>query len=211
MAITVTWRGVAYTIPEPGDAFTQDLTSFLNALSSGAVPFPSTADIDLGAAFGLKSLYLKSRSANPAASGLVRNAVADLIAWRNNANSADLQLGVNAQDQLIFAGVPISRKLVALVYSAAMTIDASQGDTFVVTATNGAAFTFNAPTNPVTGMRITLRLRNASGGALGAATFNGVFKMPAWTNPANGFSRSEIFEYDGFNWIAVRPDADVPN
>lgn len=101
---------------------------------------------------------------------------------------------------------------VGLTYSASMTPDVYLGNEFVVTATNATAFTLNAPTNVTTGQRITLRIRNASGGALGAATWNAVFKMAAWTQPANGFSRAIDFTYDGTNWVECgRTPADVPN
>lgn len=210
--ITVTFRGTNYSIPEPGDAFAQALTDYLNALSTGAVPYPTTADVDLGAAFGLKAAYFKTRTANPSASGLVRQAVSDALAWRNNANGADLSLGVNSGDQLTFAGIPISRGRVAPTYGATVAINAALGDQFVITATNGTAFTINNPTNGVTGQRITIRIRNASGGVLGAVTWDTTYKLSAWTSPANGFSRAIVLDYDGAAWIeAARTPADVPN
>ena len=46
MSILVTFGGSSYTIPEPGDAFTQSLTDLLNAIASKAgarVSAPSTA------------------------------------------------------------------------------------------------------------------------------------------------------------------------
>lgn len=212
MSINVSWRGINYTIPEPGDANTQSLTDYLNALSTGAVPFPTTADIDLGASFGLKALYLKTRSANPAGVGLVREAVGDVLAWRNNANSGDLQLGVNGSDQLTFASVPIAHTAVTVTYSASMTPNAAQGDHFIITATNGTAFTINNPTNAVAGQPITIEIRNTSGGALGVATFGGLFKMAAWVQPGNTAGRSISFRYDGTNWKEIsRCAADIPN
>lgn len=36
MAISVTFSGTAYTVPEPGDPFTQSLTDLLNALGTKA-------------------------------------------------------------------------------------------------------------------------------------------------------------------------------
>lgn len=100
----------------------------------------------------------------------------------------------------------------AVTYSASMTLDASLGRDFTITANNGSAFTINAPTNATTGQRITVMIRNTSGGALGAATWDAVFKMAAWTQPANGFSRSIDCRYDGSNWVEVsRTPADVPN
>jgi len=101
---------------------------------------------------------------------------------------------------------------VGVTYSPSMTIDASLGNRFQVTANNATAFTFNAPTNPSDGQRLTICLRNASGGALGTITWNAVFKMAAWTSPATAFSRSITFRYDGASWIEeARTPADVPN
>lgn len=101
-----------------------------------------------------------------------------------------------------------------VTYSASMTIDATTGDTFEITATNGVAFTINAPTNPTDQQRISIVIRNTSGGALGAVTWNAVFKMSAWTQPATGFSRSIEFEYRGGSnaWIQrSQTGVDVPN
>lgn len=103
--ISVSFRGTNYQVPEPADTFPQSLTDYLNALSTGAVPFPSTADVDLGASgFGLKSAAFKTRAANPSSSGLLRLANGDTVAWRNAGNTADLSLAVDAQNQLTFAG-----------------------------------------------------------------------------------------------------------
>jgi hypothetical protein len=101
-----------------------------------------------------------------------------------------------------------------VTYSNSMTPDSSAGRRFIITATNGTAFTINAPTNTPTGgeQHIVITIRNTSGGALGAATWNAVFKMSAWTQPANGFSRSIDFVYDGTNWVQVaQTGVDVPN
>jgi len=97
-------------------------------------------------------------------------------------------------------------------YDGNLNFDASLGNEFVCTVTGGAALAMNAPTNPRTGQRITIRFRNTSGGAMGTITWNAVFKLAAWTNPANGFSRAIDFDYDGTDWIEVgRTPADVPN
>lgn len=99
-----------------------------------------------------------------------------------------------------------------VTYSASMTVDASIGNTATITATNGTAFTINAPSNPTTGQQLLVRIRNTSGGALGVATWNAVFKMTAWTQPATTFSRAIQFNYDGTNWVEfTRTAADVPN
>jgi hypothetical protein len=100
---------------------------------------------------------------------------------------------------------------VTVPYSTSMTPDASS-DNFDITATNGTAFTVNAPTGPRTGHRITITIRNSSGGALGAVTWNSVYKLAAWTQPANGFNRSITFLYSGSAWYEIsRTASDVPN
>lgn len=60
---------------------------------------------------------LQSNSASIAHSGFVEMAVADAVAWRNNANTADLALGVDASDRLTFNGNTVA----APVYNAAGT------------------------------------------------------------------------------------------
>ena len=93
---------------------------------------------------------------------------------------------------------------IVLTYGATIATDASFGNWFSITATNGTAFTISNPANPVTGQQVMYTIRNTSGGALGALTFGTVFKIGAsWTQPANGFSRTITFAYDGTNWIEV--------
>lgn len=94
----------------------------------------------------------------------------------------------------------------------AMTLDAAQGCDIDLTINDGAAWTINAPINPILGQNLTLTVRNTSGGALGAATFNAVFKQSAWVSPATTNSRSISWKYNGANWVEKsRTPADVPN
>jgi hypothetical protein len=110
------------------------------------------------------------------------------------------------------ASTAISAGRVAVTYGASMTIDASAGNEFVITPTNGTAFTIQNPTSQVTGQRITIRLVNTTGGALGTVTWGSQFKMAAWTSPADGNSRAIDFQHNGTNWIeAGRTSADIPN
>lgn len=99
-----------------------------------------------------------------------------------------------------------------VTYSASMTPDASLAPVQTITATNSTAFTINAPTNPTIGQRLTITIRNTSGGALGTATWNAVFKMASWTQPGDTNSRSITFCYNGTNWIEqTRTASDIPN
>lgn len=96
-------------------------------------------------------------------------------------------------------------------YSASMTPDTFNGLQQRIVAINGTAFTINAPLHPIIGQRIRLQIYNASGGALGAVTFNAVYKMSAWTQPANGFNRSVELYYDSVAWCQVsQTGVDVP-
>lgn len=101
----------------------------------------------------------------------------------------------------------------AITYSASMTPNPFLGSVQSITATNATAFTINAPTSgAIGGQTITIVIRNTSGGALGVATFNAIFKMTAWAQPATGFNRSITFMFDGTNWVeSTRAASDVPN
>lgn len=111
MSQVITFNGSNYTIPDVGDTdWGQNVTDFLVAIETGALQptgglFSLAADVDFGSNFGLKSIYYKSRTADIAASGILRLARVDSVAWRNQANSADLLLTVNTNDQLVFNGL----------------------------------------------------------------------------------------------------------
>lgn len=100
----------------------------------------------------------------------------------------------------------------APAYGTTVVTDASQGELNVITATDGVGFTVSTPVNQGAGQKLTVQIRNVSGGVLGVATWGGGFKMATWTQPANANSRSIGFEYDGSSWIEIsRTTADVPN
>lgn len=99
-----------------------------------------------------------------------------------------------------------------ITYSASISVDAADGSVYSISATNGAAFTINAPTSAFPGQTIRYVIRNTSGTTLGTITWDAVFKMSSWTSPANGFSRSISFNYNGTNWVEVqRTTVDIPD
>lgn len=99
-----------------------------------------------------------------------------------------------------------------VIYGTTVSINVSGGAEHTFTITDGVAFAIGAPTNGIVGERIVIRMKNASGGAAGAVTWNAIYKMAAWTSPADTFSRSITFHYDGTNWYEVsRTTADIPN
>lgn len=99
------------------------------------------------------------------------------------------------------------------VYQATVAINASAASRHEIVATDNVAFSVAAPSGVVaSGQRLTIKIKNTSGGALGTATWNSVYKMVAWTQPADGYSRSIDFLFDGTNWVETnRSAADVPN
>ena len=109
-------------------------------------------------------------------------------------------------------GAAVFERFIQLVYSATIAVEAHQATGYVIAPTDAVAFTISSPLYGVTGQRITIRVLNQSGAAIGAVTWGTAFKLSAWTQPANGFSRSITYEFNGTNWIEVsRTPADVPN
>lgn len=108
MSVNVVLNGVTYQIPESGETdWGQQVTSFLQAVGTSTLQktggsFTLTAEVDFGATFGIKTAYLKSRSANIATDGMIRLGKNDEIVWRDDANSADLYLRKNVNDILEF-------------------------------------------------------------------------------------------------------------
>lgn len=93
-------------------------------------------------------------------------------------------------------------RLVAVTYTANMTPDGyaiGESGEFLIVATNGTAFTINLPTNLGKGVEFGITVSNTSGGALGAITFAGAWKMPAFTAPTNGNRNTAWFFFDGTN------------
>ena len=113
MSTSITFNGVGYTIPAEGDNYGDDLSSYLVAIASGALQktggtFTLSAEINFGATYGLKSVYLKSQATNPASSGIIRLGNTEAIGWRNAANSADISLNVNASNKLTYNSIELA-------------------------------------------------------------------------------------------------------
>lgn len=153
--------------------------------------------------------YVGANNAAARVYGVASGAVDSILRGSVHKNGGSQTDGWELNQNAVFQ--PLNDQ-VTQAYSASITIDASTGHLFDISANNGTAFTINAPINPYTGEVMCITLRNTSGGALGAATWNAVFKMSAWTNPANGFSRSITFKNNGTNWVQIsQTGVDVPN
>jgi microcystin-dependent protein len=114
LSIPLSVNGAVFNYPVNFDTnWGIDATGWAQAVTAGMLQkaggnFPLTADVNFGTSFGLISPYYKSSSTNIAAAGVIRLAKTDTLSWRNNANSADLPLGVNGTDQLTFNGSSLS-------------------------------------------------------------------------------------------------------
>lgn len=110
MSLNLIVNGVSYPYPVTGDqTWGDNATNWASAVTSGMLQkagglFTLTAEVDFGATYGLKLVYIKSRTANVASAGQVRLAKTDSINFRNNANSADLTLGIDSSNNLSFNG-----------------------------------------------------------------------------------------------------------
>ena len=128
MTVTLVVNGNAFSYPQPRDTdWGAEATGWAVAVTAGMLQksgglFSLLAEVDFGPSFGLKSLYYKSRTANVASAGQVRLARTDEVSFRNEANNADLPLGVNSSNQLTFNGVAVEAGSL-LTFSDTATVD----------------------------------------------------------------------------------------
>lgn len=114
MAETLVVNGVSFQYPDTADEeWGDDATGWAVAVTSGMLQkaggvFALTSEVDFGSGFGVKTLYAKSRAANPASAGWARLGNTDTINWRNFANGADLPLGPDTSNNLTWNGVVIA-------------------------------------------------------------------------------------------------------
>jgi hypothetical protein len=109
-SVNVTVNGSSYTIPQTNEkGWGTNVTNWIQAISSSTLQptggtFSLTNDVNFGNSFGPLAPYYKSASSNLASAGVLRLAVSDQVAWRNNANSANLALSIDASNNLLFNG-----------------------------------------------------------------------------------------------------------
>lgn len=121
MSRTLAVNGTAFEFPTTGEeGWGTTVTDWAEAITTGHLSkagglFTLLAELDLGATYGLKSAYFKSRTSTIATTGTIRLARVDMIKWRNVANSADLPLGVQGDNRLYFGSdlVALNTDLIA--------------------------------------------------------------------------------------------------
>jgi hypothetical protein len=101
----------------------------------------------------------------------------------------------------------------ALTYGTSITWAGENAELGSLVVTDAVPFTMGSPSSFYTGRKATYRILNSSGGAMGTITWGtGQFSLAgAFTNPANGASRTITFQYDGAKWVEIsRSVADIP-
>ena len=112
--------------------------------------------------------------------------------------------------------------VVELAYGPAVNIDLKRGNAcphcFVLNVTSAGSYDIRLPNTglyaPAPGTMFTVTIRNTSGGAIAAGSFNSAWfsTQGALTAPAAGFCRTYSFYYDGRKAVEIaRCTADVPN
>lgn len=135
MTVNVVVNSGTYAFPEFGDSdWGPTVTSWAVAISAATLQktggtFTLTNEADFGAFNGLKSIYYKSRTDNPAVAGTLRLAKTDTVNFRNQDNTLDLPLGINSSNQLIFNGSALSTGANALVGADGITVTSGSSTT----------------------------------------------------------------------------------
>lgn len=204
MSTPVIYNSVTYNVPAFGDTgYAQgagNLSSYLIALATGSLnrsggSFILTNDVNFGSTFGLLADYFTSITANPATAGRFRLAAVDTIDWRNNANSANLALGINGADALTFNGTALQP---AGNYITDLTGDVTASGPGSVPATlatvNGNVGSFTNATITVNAKGLITAAANGSGGVFTPANLTDAgtdgIVITGGTNAVNGSGTS---------------------
>jgi hypothetical protein len=113
MTISLVVNGSTYPFPEVNDvAWGQEVVDWTVAITNSTLQktgglFTLQDELYFGAGYGLKSLYYKSSTANVATAGQIRLAKTDSISFRNNTNTANLNLSLSNTDTLLFNGLEL--------------------------------------------------------------------------------------------------------
>lgn len=106
MSVILPINGINYPYPQTGEEnWGDNATNWAVAITNGTLQkagglFTLTSEVDFGGTFGLKSVYFKSRTGNPAVAGQVRLANADSINFRNLLNNGDLAFKPGSSDAI---------------------------------------------------------------------------------------------------------------
>lgn len=112
--------------------------NFSNGLTSG-----SAININTSTPNGIGAAVFRSTNGNAASVGLVRLNVTDQIKWRNNANGADIALGINGSDLLTWNANAIQTGTTSAQSTSPYSLLAT--DYYIAVTTGASNFTVNLP------------------------------------------------------------------
>ncbi len=174
--------GASYSIPDVNDEnWGQNVTNYLLAIPNGVPPtsglFTLTGDLSFGTGFGILSKYFVTVALNPAASGVVRLANTDTVAWRNHAGGGDDVLSVDSSDRLLYnGGIVLTSSaggFVSSITGTANQVIASASTGAVTLSLPQSIATSSSPT--FTGLTIgtgQITIGSSSAGIIGSASFS---------------------------------------
>lgn len=167
MTVPLTIGLTTYLYPSPGDNnWGQQATGWAIAVTNNLGPpksgglYQLLGELDWGNVAGMRALYLRSETLNPATIGFLRSARTDVLAWRNQANDNNLTLGVNSSNELVFNGTVLTgdQDAFAHVVTDSGTVNSDQpddtfsivGGTGISTSASGKVITvtFDGETDP---------------------------------------------------------------
>lgn len=106
----------------------------------------------------------------------------------------------------------ITRTHIPATYAATTSLDALAGNVHTITPTNSTPFTVTAGGAVEVGHELEVTIKNTTGGALGTVTWDpSVFKVAAYTPPADGFQTTTLHTYNGLHYKQSAPAVTVAN
>lgn len=188
MSVNLVINGQAFAYPTNFDeGWGDDASGWAQAVTAGMLQkaggnFTLTSQVNFGTSFGMKVLNITSETVNPASSGYMKLSKTDSIAWRNNANSANLLLAVDGSDMLTFNGSVLG--LTALAQNKIFVGDASNDPAAVFMsgdATIIASGVLTIANNAITNVKV------ASAAAIAVSKLAAVTANKAMQSDSSGF------------------------
>jgi len=212
MATSVSVNNTTYSVPARGDntwSGAAGVDGLLIALATHTLQvtggtFTLQAEVNTGATYGFKLPYVKTATANPSTTGVIRLANNEGAGWRNAANNADLLLRVNATNILEFNGNPL------------VTLALGVADTALRMNAAGTAYEFakivnanvdNAAAIAYSKLNLATSIVNADIGAAAAIAYS---KLNLGTSIVNAdISASAAIDYSKLNLATSIVNADI--
>ncbi len=188
MSQQVEFNGEEHNIPSPNEkGWGAAVTAFLVSVAANAIAASTAlvAELDLGATYGIRAKWFRSKTALPASEGAARFARVDAVKWRAEADNDDLTLDVDSSNNLQWEGSDVITAI-----NTQILLNKTYPDQVAITALGAAAASWTKGTTVVAPRFRRDALGHVHiGGALTAtgaasATFFAAGTIPAGSRPA---------------------------